>query len=181
MSWKHCKIEKYGWPCLVDFFVWQWSMLHVMGPSQLRSASACFSLPRPSFSPWILNLWSVVDKWHNCFFKYCSFSLSTALYLPYRTTHICQHACLSYILSPKWCVVWKTGKRKKCWGFNSWTAWCLKMKAIWSFQTLGTAHPTTQCHVPENVNPQPQYYENLQFYIYIYKRAPLRGIVMRKL
>jgi len=51
----------------------------------------------------------------NCPILICAIGLPAQC--PYHTIHKCQHACLSYILSPKRCVVQKNAKRKKCWGF----------------------------------------------------------------
>ena len=43
-----------------------------------------------------------------------------------------------------------------------WTAWHWNMKAPESFKMSGTAHPVTQYHIPEDVNPQQHHYENLK-------------------
>jgi hypothetical protein len=32
--------------------------------------------------------------------------------------------------------------------------WIKKMKALQSFETLGTTHPATQHHIPEDLNPE---------------------------
>jgi len=37
----------------------------------------------------------------------------------------------------------------------------MKTKALHSFETLGTTH-LTQCHIPENLNPQQHRCENLK-------------------
>jgi hypothetical protein len=37
----------------------------------------------------------------------------------------------------------------------------LTTRATLSFWTLGTTHPTTWHHIPEDLNPQPQCSENL--------------------
>jgi hypothetical protein len=37
---------------------------------------------------------------------------------------------------------------------NALTAAPLKMKAMQTFEMSGTAHPMTQCHIPEDLNPQ---------------------------
>jgi hypothetical protein len=34
------------------------------------------------------------------------------------------------------------------------TAWPLKIKTLHSFQMLETTHSATQCHIPEDLNPQ---------------------------
>jgi hypothetical protein len=38
--------------------------------------------------------------------------------------------------------------------YSSWIAWPLKIKAIWSFRTSGITHSVTQCHIPEDTNPE---------------------------
>jgi len=32
----------------------------------------------------------------------------------------------------------------------------LKMKTLWSFNTLGTSNPMAQCHIPKGLNPLKQ-------------------------
>jgi hypothetical protein len=39
----------------------------------------------------------------------------------------------------------------------------LKLMAPWSFGMPGTTWLTTWCHIPEDLNPQQYYYENLKF------------------
>jgi hypothetical protein len=46
--------------------------------------------------------------------------------------------------------------------YFSLTAWPLKMKAPWSFETLRTTHPTRQCHILQDLNLQQHYCENLK-------------------
>lgn len=38
----------------------------------------------------------------------------------------------------------------------------LKLEAPWSFEILGTTHPTTGCHFQEDLNLEQNLYENLQ-------------------
>jgi hypothetical protein len=45
---------------------------------------------------------------------------------------------------------------------SSGTSWPWKMKSPSSFKLSVTTHPMTQCHIPEDLNPQKQCYENPQ-------------------
>jgi hypothetical protein len=37
--------------------------------------------------------------------------------------------------------------------YSSWTACTMKMKAVVSFETSDTTHPTTQRYIPEDLHP----------------------------
>jgi hypothetical protein len=64
--------------------------------------------------------------------------------------------CQRNVLLSSWRVKGQVGQGK--WqmtvSYSSWTAWPCRWRYEWSFKTLRTRHPTTQCHIPEDTNLQ---------------------------